>query len=58
MCMGRLVQRLDINICGFFDVNLKSLFKLISEIVMLTIVLIQIQHRFLFFYFVVFYRIV
>ncbi|KNC23437.1 hypothetical protein FF38_13323 [Lucilia cuprina] len=45
--LGRLVMRLNINICRMFDIDLSSLFALIGGIVLNAIVLFQIHYTLL-----------
>lgn len=44
MELAYLVLSLDIKICDMFSIDLKSLFRLISQILLLSIVLIQIDY--------------
>ncbi|KAM7341790.1 uncharacterized protein ACRADG_009448 [Cochliomyia hominivorax] len=44
VALGRLTMELDVNICGFFSIDLEALNTLITEIVTLTIILIQIEY--------------
>ncbi|KAM7343790.1 uncharacterized protein ACRADG_010716 [Cochliomyia hominivorax] len=41
MCFRRLMMKNNVNICGFFSIDLGSLFALIASIITLTIILIQ-----------------
>lgn len=40
-CLKRLIMQSNINICGLFNINLSSLFSLISQICFLSIILMQ-----------------
>ncbi|KAM7343086.1 uncharacterized protein ACRADG_010233 [Cochliomyia hominivorax] len=44
LCLGRLVMENDVNICGFFTVDLGALFTWVSSIIILTIILVQSSH--------------
>lgn len=44
MELAYLVMNLNIKICDMFSIDLKSLFRLISQILLLSIVLIQIDY--------------
>ncbi|XP_065367019.1 putative gustatory receptor 22b [Calliphora vicina] len=44
VCLGRLLLRHNINICGMFNVDLSSLFAMIAQIILYTIILIQIDY--------------
>lgn len=44
VCLERYMFTININICGLFTVDLKSLFTLVAEIIKFSLILFQIDY--------------